>query len=70
MSPEQRDRNDPRYDKPRDFDVMVAAAAAAARAARAAGAEPDAVKRSAEHAALQVAGLKPLDPWNDRSDLD
>jgi hypothetical protein len=63
------DRSDPRYDKPADYDVLVAAAAAAARAARAAGADPATVKRSADAAALQAAGLKPEDPWRVRQDL-
>lgn len=63
------DRQDPRFDKPADFDNLVAAAAAAARAARAAGADPLTVKRSADAAALQAAGLKPEDPWHARQDL-
>lgn len=65
------DRNDPRYAKPADFDVMVAAAQAATRAARAAGADYDTITLSARHAAFQVAGLSPQDdPWLERLDLD
>jgi hypothetical protein len=67
MTPDDRDRRSPAFDKPSNYSEMVEAARNAAQAARAAGADYTAVKKSAEYAALQIAGLRPLeDLWAKR----
>lgn len=66
-----RDRADPAYAKPENYDEMVRAARQAAQNARAAGADDATIRLSAKHAAFQIAGLRPVDdPWQDRLDRD